>query len=108
MDIESKLNYEELTKIVQRLLAEQPRTFDFTPFTRKVAEYLVTPKSNAPYQTSSVFGPILSQKNESTIREILWDMIVLRYLNPGGKGHDSWPVLTITDRGKAFFDTIVG
>lgn len=45
----------------------------------------------------------LDDGDVASIREIVWDLIILRYLTPGDYPHDCWPHLSLTEKDKAFF-----
>lgn len=97
------LTYEELKKLLCDILKERGRTFDFTSFVNEIANYVKTNNLAIDSEPNTTYSGGLCQIDESRVREVLWDFIVDRYLTPGGNGHDTWPTLTITERGKRYF-----
>ena len=97
------LNYGELTAIVQQLLARINSSFDFNSFVKTVANHLVQNKVGFIFATHTSYKPEMDWNDVALIREIIWDFIILRYITIGNYGHDIWPSLTITQRGKIFF-----
>jgi hypothetical protein len=97
------LTYEELTAIVQQLLAQVSHTFDFNSFVKTVANHLVQNKTGFAFSSNTSYKPEMDWNDVSIIREIIWDFIILRYITIGNYGNDTWPSLTITQHGKVFF-----
>jgi hypothetical protein len=97
------LTYEELKDIMQILLSRISGTFDFNGFVKTVANHLVQNQIGFKVATNTSYKPEMDWNDVSIIREIIWDFIVLRYVTVGGYGTDTWPSLTITQRGLSFF-----
>jgi hypothetical protein len=97
------LSYEELTAIVQQLLGNLQNSFDFNGFVKTVANYLVQNKVGFAVAANTTYKPEMDWNDVALIREIIWDFIILSYITIGNYGHDTWPSLTITQRGKIFF-----
>ena len=100
------LTYQELSEIVQQLLARVDSTFDFNSFVKTVANYLVQNKTGFTFSANTSYKPEMDWHDVAIIREIIWDFIILRYVTIGSYGHDTWPSLTVTLRGKAFFSNL--
>lgn len=96
------LSYDELKVLVAELLSNC-LTFDFIPFTVVLAKHIKTNGIGIEKDERTIYDGGLSPLDTSRVREIIWDFIVDRYITPGGNGHDTWPTLTITERGKAYF-----
>ncbi|TDQ79757.1 hypothetical protein [Sphingobacterium yanglingense] len=96
------LTYDELKVLVAELLSNCS-TFDFIPFINALSEHVKVNKTGIEIDKDTVYTGGLSQTDTSRVREIIWDFIVDRYITLGGNGHDTWPTLTITERGKAYF-----
>lgn len=97
------LTYEELTAIVRDLLSRIDSSFDFNSFVKSVANHLVQNQIGFVFAANTSYRAEMDWNDVSVIREIIWDFIILRYVTIGNYGHDTWPSLTITQRGKVFF-----
>lgn len=93
----------ELEEVIYGLLANIDCSFDLNGFKQKLVSHLLANNIGFAIESNTTYSGSMQQKDESIVREILWDLIILRYLTPGGNGHDSWPTLTVTSRGKDFF-----
>jgi hypothetical protein len=100
------LSQEELTTVVRKLLANSSDTFDFNTFVKSVANYLIKENIGFKAEPHTTYQPNLDYSSIALIREVIWDHIILRYLTIGNYGRDEWPALTITQRGKLFFESI--
>lgn len=93
----------ELEKIIYHLLTSIDYSFDFNGFKQRLASYLLTNNIGFEVEPNTSYTGSMQPKDENVVREIIWDLIILRYITPGGNGHDTWPALSITSRGKDFF-----
>ncbi|MCY1529392.1 hypothetical protein D9M68_645320 [compost metagenome] len=100
------LTRDELQEIIYRLMAKIEYSFDFNSFKQGLANHLLANNIGFEIEPNTSYSGSMKQKDEGIVREIIWDLIILRYLTPGGNGHDTWPTLTITSRGKDFFGTL--
>lgn len=99
---------DELEKIICYLLSNMNGSFDYNGFLAILANHLLANNTGFALEENTTYSGQMQQKDKSMVREILWDLIVDRYLNLGGNGHDNWPSLTITLRGVSFFRSFKG
>ena len=98
------LTNQQLKNIVEELLSNYNSSFDFNGFVSTVAQHVANNRIGFDDTQNTVYSGGLSQYDTSRVREVIWDFIVERYITPGGHGHDTWPSLTITDKGKDYFN----
>lgn len=96
------LAHDQLKDLVAKLLSGY-LTFDFNTFTNHLAKHIKAYGIGLELDKQMVHTGGLSQRDTDRVREIIWDFIIDRYITPGGNGHDTWPTLTITERGKVYF-----
>ena len=96
----------ELEQNINSLLSTFNGSFDFNSFTGALARYFIKEGKGFAVKSNTQYTGDLQQRDRALVREIIWDLIILRYLTPGGNGHDEWPSLTITSKGTDFFATI--
>lgn len=98
------LTNEQLKDLVEEQLTYINGSFDFNGFIKSVAQHVTHNKIGIDDTLNTIYNNELSQYDTSRVREIIWDFIVDRYITPGGNGHDTWPTLTITERGRIHFN----
>lgn len=99
------LSYTELKDIMQMLLSNYSGSFDFNGLLQYLTRHLNENKIGFKMEPNTQYSGELQQRDKSLVREIIWDLIIDRYLSPGGNGHDQWPNISITSRGREFFET---
>ena len=97
---------DELRTIVYKLISRLNQSFDFNGFINSLSNFLLNNQTGFKVEPNTTYSGEMQQKDKNLVREIIWDLIILRYLTPGGNGHDTWPSLSITDRGKLFFASL--
>jgi hypothetical protein len=100
------LNHEEWTDIIVQLLSDIDSTFDFNSFVKSVAYLLVKKQKGFTSLANTSYEPNLQWNDVGKIREIIWDLIIQRYITIGGNGNDNWPALSVTNRGKVYFASV--
>jgi hypothetical protein len=100
------ISQEELTKIIYKMISQMSSSFDFNGFNNRLSSYLLDNKTGFDVEANTTYRGGMQQKDQNTVREIIWDLIISRYLTPGGNGNDAWPSLSITERGKRFFASL--
>jgi hypothetical protein len=97
------MSYEELKNIIQRLMGKISSSFDFNSFTNRLSKHLIETGKGFVIKPNTEYSGDMKQQDKTVVREIIWDLIIDRYISLGGNGHDEWPSLTITARGQIFF-----
>ena len=99
-----KITKDELRRVVVRQFTEGCTSFTFSSFTRyNVLSYLEKHEIGLEIPPNTTYQGGLNLSDCSRIREIIWDLIIERYLTIGSYGDDSWPNFSITERGHAYF-----
>lgn len=98
------LTNQQLKNMIRELLANCSSSFDFGGLVSSVAQYVTKNGVGLDDNPNTIYTGGLSQYDTSRVREVIWDFIVERYITPGGHGHDTWPSLTITEKGKGYFN----
>lgn len=93
------LDKSELRELVIESFASQGTSFQFDGLCRYIAHELSSKQTGFVAETNTIYQPILNRKDVGKIREIIWDLIVLRYLSIGDYYNDTWPYLSITALG---------
>ena len=95
---------EILTQLLVNQFAAHPGSYYFTSFLDNLASQINTSRIGMDPGDNSLYkGASLNQGDQARVREIVWDMIIARYLTIGGTGHHDWPNFSVTERGKAYF-----
>jgi hypothetical protein len=97
-----KIDKEELVEIICKLLSGA-NGLDFNGFLGTLANHLLANQIGFDMQPNTDYCGSWQMKDKALVREIFWDFIIDRYLSPGGNGHDEWPSLTVTQKGKDYF-----
>ena len=96
------LSYDELKCLVIDCIKKHGNSFEFKNFCNTVGAMAVrkeiVPNPN-PINYQTIYFP-LQKENENTVRQILWDLIVDRFLTIGDYHNDTWPWLSVTEKGK--------
>jgi hypothetical protein len=101
------LTTEELRKVVIKQFTKDSNNFTFSNFTNyNVLSYLKQYNIGLVIPPNTTYKGGLNLKDRARIREIIWDLIIDRYLTIGSYGEDSWPNFTITERGHKYFGSI--
>lgn len=93
-----------LREQICKLLSKSRGSFSFAGFTQSFSHHLLTNNIGFAIEPNTSYQGKMSFADIAKIREIIWDLIIERYLTPGGNGHDEWPMLTITTRGTVYFE----
>lgn len=101
-----ELTIEQITAIIHNVLKTMNDKFDFNNLKNNIKRYVMDNKLGVFQESNTIYEGELSQSDISIIREILWDCIISRYLTPGANGHDEFPNLTITERGRKYFNSL--
>lgn len=99
------LTIKELTEALIKILKNRTGATHFNGIVTSLAEDLAIRKFGFLARSHTTYDAVLEQVDVDRVREIIWDFIILRYLTPGGNGHNEWPSLTITERGQIYFIT---
>ncbi len=97
------LNYNDLTAFIEHTLADFTGSFDFNTLINTLANRLITTGFGFNAEPNTTYAANLQLQDQALIREVIWDFIVLRYVTIGSYGKDTWPSLTITQRGIEYF-----
>lgn len=100
------LSIEELKKVIISLLAAYPGSYSFISYINSLSEHFIKSGNGFKASPNTIYSGCLCQVDQAKVREIIWDMIIDRYLNVGGNGHHEWPNFSVTERGKFFFEEI--
>jgi len=94
------LDKEQLACLVYDVLSPNVTSFEFGNLLSTIARNCVRDGIGLPKDAMTEYNEILDGKDKVRIREIIWDLIVLRYVTIGDYHNDSWPHLTVTELGK--------
>ena len=98
------LSTDELRKIIIRQFSPKSKSFNFQTFTTyNILPYLKANNIGLVIPSNTTYTGGLDKGDCSRIREIIWDMIIERYLTIGAYNQDSWPHFSITERGLTYF-----
>ncbi|RYE54653.1 MAG: hypothetical protein EOP48_11830 [Sphingobacteriales bacterium] len=98
------LSAEELRKIIIKQFNPKSNSFNFQTFTtNNILSYLKDNNLGLIIPPNTTYTGGLNKGDCSRAREIIWDLIIERYLTIGSYGEDSWPNFSITERGHAYF-----
>jgi hypothetical protein len=93
----------ELALIVKELLSKKHKHFSFQIIVREFAEYIARTRKGFDASANTEYVAKLNEQDVTRIREVIWDLIIERYLTPGGYQDDTWAQLTISERGVKYF-----
>jgi hypothetical protein len=102
-----------LRRLALEVLLRTPNT-DFQSLTNAVAELatehqLLGPDRTIGPGTYSLSDPQLSLGDQTTLQEVVWDLIVERVVTPGADGYNpEWPWLRLTEGGKRIANEELG
>ena len=91
-----------LTELTCKVLSPSWSSFQFNELLTAIARYLIANKSQYDIPENIDYNEVLDPRDRVKVREVVWDLIVLRYLTIGDYHNDQWPHLSITDSGKEF------
>jgi hypothetical protein len=101
------LSTEELKNLVIKQFTKDASSFNFSSFTNySLLSYLKMNNIGLVIPPNTTYQGGLDTKDCSRVREIIWDLIIERYLTVGSHGQDSWPNFSITERGRAYFNEL--
>jgi len=96
------INKKELTDLVCDALPTKSNSFDFVNLLTAIARQCIANKTKFNLENNVEYNEVLDGTDKVRIREIIWDLIILRYLTLGDYYHDTWPHLSVTESGIAF------
>lgn len=91
-----------LTELTYKVLSPNSSSFQFNDLLGAIARYLLANRAAYAIPDNTDYNEVLDQTDRAKVREVIWDLIVLRYLTIGDYHNDEWPHLSITDSGKEF------
>lgn len=94
---------EEFRNIVVSVLCHSSDTLNFSMFLNQFSTKVVRDGIGFIQKPSTKYEGIICIKDQDIVREIIWDLIVERYLSVGANGHHEWPSFSVTKRGRAYF-----
>ncbi|WP_316757461.1 hypothetical protein [Pedobacter aquatilis] len=95
----------ELRKVIIKKFGPKTTSFQFQSFCDyNVFHYLKSKGIGLTVSQNTIYKGGLDKGDCVRIRQIIWDLIIERYLTIGSYDNDSWPYFTVTERGHIYFD----
>lgn len=94
----------ELRQQVIGQFSETTEQYGFENFTTTFFNHLLERRMGLPLKPGVTYSNCrFSPVDISRIREVLWDLIIERYLTVGAGDRHEWPAFSVTKKGRAYF-----
>ena len=98
------LSSEQLREVVIQQFEPNSKSFQFQNFCDlNVLTYLKANALGLVIPANTTYAQGLDRGDCMRVREIIWDLIIDRYLTVGAYDYDNWPHFSITERGHVYF-----
>ncbi|KQS36762.1 hypothetical protein ASG14_06905 [Pedobacter sp. Leaf194] len=82
------LSTEEMTEQIYAIFKAHPGSYYFTSLVATFSDHLLNQQIGFSYASNTTYVGIIHYGDQARVREIVWDMIISRYLTMGGHGHN--------------------